>query len=464
MDTSVETLEDNKVRLRVGVSADEFEKAVDLAFRKLAREVRIPGFRPGKAPRRVLEARIGTDIAREEALRTAVPEYYSDAVAAESLDPIGPPSFEVTGGKESGDVEFEAIVEVRPIPDINGYKGLQLTVPDPKVSDEDVEAQLSQLRERFADLEDTAAPLAEGDVAQLNIKGYIHEEEVEGLSATDFLYEVGSELVVAKLDTELVGKRAGEIVQFNDTLPARWGERAGEEVSFQVLVKETKRKVLPEADDDWAKEASEFDTIEELRDAVRSRLTVNRLIQTQTVLRDALFTELANLVDIEPPEVLIREELERRLHTLLHNLERQGATVEQYMQVLGISQEELVERVKQESVQAVKADLALRAVVMAEQIEVSEEEVEAEIARLAAATKKKPAEIRKEIGRTRGLEAVRSELSRGKAVDLLVEHALVYDEGGQLLDLNRSDTEEAQESAPKAETPASPEPQEESKA
>jgi trigger factor len=442
MDTSVETLEDNKVRLRVAVSADEFEKAVDLAFRKLAREVRIPGFRPGKAPRRVLEARIGTDLAREEALRSAVPEYYSDAVVAEALDPIGPPTFEVTSGKESGDVEFEAVVEVRPIPDINGYKGLQLTVPDPKVADEDVDQQLDGLRERFADLEDTTSPLAEGDVAQLNIKGYIHEEEVEGLSATDFLYEVGSDLVVPKLDTELVGKRPGDVIQFNDTLPPRWGERAGEEVSFQVLVKETKRKVLPEADDDWAKEASEFDTIDELREAIRQRLTVNRLIATQTALRDALFTELANLVDIEPPEVLVREELERRLHTLLHNLERQGATVEQYMQVLGISQEELVNRVKDESAEAVKADLALRAVVVAEQIEVSDEEVEAEIARLAAATKKKPAEIRKEIGRTRGLEAVRSELSRGKAVDLLVEHALVYDEAGQLLDLNRSDTEE----------------------
>ncbi|MGH9000381.1 MAG: trigger factor [Acidimicrobiia bacterium] len=443
METSVETLEDHKVRLRVDVPADEFEKAMDLAFRKLAREVRIPGFRPGKAPRRILEARIGTEIAREEALRSSLPEYYTEAVAAEAIDPIGQPEFDITAGVESGDVSFDAVVEVRPVPDLANYKGIQVTVPDPKVTDEEVEEQLRALRERFADLEDSSAPLSAGDVAQLNVKGYVHDEEVEGLSATDFLYEVGSEMVTPKLDGELTGKRPGEIVRFNDILPARWGERAGEEVSFQVLVKETKRKVLPEADDDWAKEASEFDTIAELRDGIRRRMAVNKLIQSQLVLQERLFEALADMVTVDAPAVLVRKELERRLHNVLHRLEEQGATVEQYLAATGQTQQQLVERMEGEAARAVKADLALRAVVAREGIEASDEEVDDEIARLAerSGQKKNPAQLKKQIERATGLEAVRSELSRGKALQFLVDQALVYDEAGHALDLTDAEEE-----------------------
>src|SRR5207253_1341909 len=251
METTVEALEGNKVRLRVAVPAGEFETAIDAAFRKLAREVRIPGFRPGKAPRRLLEAHLGTGIAREQAIRDAVPDYYLKAVEAEDLDAIAPPEFEITAGQEDGDVEFDAVVEVRPEVQIEGYDSLQITIEDPSVLDPEIDVQIDNLRERFADLEESATPLASGDYAQLNIKGYIHDEEVPGLTVSDFLYEIGSKLVVPKLDEELEGKRPGDMLKFNDELPAQWGERAGQEVSFQVLVKEAKKKVLPEANDGW---------------------------------------------------------------------------------------------------------------------------------------------------------------------------------------------------------------------
>jgi trigger factor len=436
METTVEALEGNKVRLRVAVPASEFESAIDAAFRKLAREVRIPGFRPGKAPRRLLEAHLGTEIAREQAIRDAVPDYYLKAIEVEDLDAIAPPEFEITSGQEEGDVEFDAVVEVRPQAEIEGYDSLQVTVPDPAVPDEEIEAQLDGLRERFADLEESTTPLAKGDYAQLNIKGYIHDEEVPGLTVSDFLYEVGSELVVPKLDEELEGKRPGDMLKFNDELPARWGERAGEEVAFQVLVKETKRKVLPEATDEWVQEASEFDTLDQLKADIRTRMESVRRIQAHLAVRDKVLQAVGAKVAIDIPEPLVQEEMERRLHNLIHRLEEQGATVEQYLMATGTTQDQLIADVRLESTKAVKADLALRAVVAAEQIVADDAEIEAEIARLAERSGRKPAQLRKEIERGQGLQAVRSELSRGKALQFLVDHASVVDEEGKPLDIS----------------------------
>ena len=455
METTVEALEGNKVRLRVNVPASEFESAIDAAFRKLAREVRIPGFRPGKAPRRLLETHLGTEVAREQALRDSVPEYYVKAVQAEELDTIAPPELEITAGKEEGDVEFDAVVEVRPQVEIEGYDALTITIEDPSVLDEEINVQIDQLRERFADLEDSTAPLSKGDYAQLNIKGYIHDEEVPGLTVSDFLYEVGSDLVVPKLDEELQGKRPGDMLKFNDELPAQWGERAGQEVTFSVLVKETKRKVLPEANDEWVREASEFDTLDDLRNDISRRMELSRKIQAQLAVRDKALQAVGAKVAIDIPEPLIQEEMERRLHNLLHRLQEQGASVEQYLAATGLSQDQLIADVRLESTKAVKADLALRAVVAAEEIVASDDEVDAEIARLAERTGRKPAQLRKEIERGGGLQAVRSELSRGKALQFLVDHATVVDEEGKPLDISFP------ESAPEA--PAE-EPEEESEA
>jgi trigger factor len=258
--TSVEPLEGNKVRLRVAVPSAEFEKAIDAAFRKLAGEVKIPGFRPGKAPRRLLEARFGADVARDQALRDALPDYYAQAVVAEAIDVIAAPEIDITKGEDEGDVEFDAVVEVRPVVQLDGYDGLRVEIPDLAVDDEAVDAQVDALRNRFADLEDSPNPLIDGDYASIDIKGSVDGEAVDALSATDFLYEVGSGNVVPALDHQLHGAGPGSILQFSDQLPERFGERAGQQVSFQVLVKEAKRKVLPELTDDWVSEVSEFDT------------------------------------------------------------------------------------------------------------------------------------------------------------------------------------------------------------
>ncbi len=452
--TSVEPLEGNKVRLHVEIAAPEFEKAIDAAFRKLAGEVKVPGFRPGKAPRRLLEARYGPEVAREQALRDALPKYYAQAVEDEQLDAIAPPEIDITAGEEDGDVEFDAVVELRPVVRLVGYDELQIELPTPAVAEEAVDAQLESLRERFADLEESPSPLTDGDYAQIDIKGYVHEEAIDGLTATDFLYEVGSESVVPKLDEELHGKRLGDILKFNDTLPERFGERAGEDVSFQVLVKEAKRKVLPEMTDDWVSEVSEFDALDALRADVRNRLELVGKLQAQMAVRDKVLEVASDLVDVQPPDALVSQEMERQLHDMAHKLEEQGATLPQYLEATGQPQDVFVEQVREAATKAVRADLALRAVVAQEAIETTDEELDGEIERLAERFEEKPQKLRKDLERRGVLEAVRSDLARAKALKFLVDHATVVDNNGNELDLALPETEPDSAASATTETPA----------
>jgi trigger factor len=453
--TSVEELEGNKVRLHVAIPAADFEQAIDAAFRKLAKEVKMPGFRPGKAPRRLLEARMGTEIARDQALRDALPEYYAEAVVAEDVDVIAPPEIDITAGEEDGDVEFDAVVEVRPQVSVTGHDALRIEIEKPEVSQEVVDQQVDSLRERFADLADSADPLTDGDFAEIDITGSIDDESIEGLSATDYLYEVGSGIVVPTLDEQLHGKRPGDIVKFDDTLPERFGDRAGEEVSFQVLVKDTKKKVLPELTDEWVSEVTEFDTVDALEDDIRTRLDIYGRVQASMAVREKIFEAAAELVTDEVPETLVNAEMERRLHDLAHRLEEQGIgmTIPQYLAATGQDQQEFVDNVRVGATEAVRADLALRAVITQEGIEASDEELDAEIDQLAERMQEKPAKVRKDLERRGVVEAVRSDIARGKALAFLIEHAEVVDGDGEIVDLSLPQPTATENDGPGADEP-----------
>jgi trigger factor len=468
MDTSIETLPENKVRLHVAVPAAEFDKALDAAFRKLAREVRIPGFRPGKAPRKLLEARLGTEVARDQALRDAVPEYYRDAIANESLDAIAPPEIEITAGEDDGDVEFDAVVELRPVVELEGYEHLTVSLDDYEAPDDAaLDNQVESLRERFADLEESDAPLTDDDYAQIDIKGFVDDEVVDGLTATDFLYAVGSDSIVPELDAELHGKRPGDILEFTSTLTERFGEREGEEVSFQVLVKETKKKVLPEPTDDWVSEVTEFETLDDLRADLRSRLEMVSKMRARMAMRERVLEVASDLVPVLPPEPLVRSEMERRLHEFAHQLENQGGTIPGYLEATGQSQEELLGVIRAGAEKAVLADLALRAVVAQEGIEASEDDVDAEIAKLAEQVKEKPQKVRRQLEQRGALDALRSDLARGSAMQLLIDGADVVDGDGNPIDLSLPDEDvigeeqasDTPEAAPEAAAAAEEEPE-----
>jgi len=447
--TSVEPLEGNKVRLHVAIPAADFERAIDAAFRKLAHEVKIPGFRPGKAPRRLLESRFGTEVARDQALRDSLPEYYSEAVVQEDVDVIAPPEIEITAGEEEGDVEFDAVVEVRPVVEVVGHDNLRVEVDVPEITDEVIAEQVDRLRERFADLEESDQPLTDGDYAEIDIAGSIAGEDVEGLSANDYLYSVGSGIVTDKLDEELRGKKSGDILLFDDELPERFGDQEGEAVSFRVLVKETKKKVLPELTDEWVGEVSEFDTVAAFQDDIRTRLDLYGKVQAGVQVREKIFTEAAGLVAIEPPEALVNQEMERRLHDMAHRLEEQmkGLTIPQYLAMTGQDQQEFVDTLRESSKEAVRADLALRAVIVQEAIEASEDELTAEIERVAEQFDEKPAQVRKDLERRGVLEAVRSDIARSKALQFLVDHAEVVDANGNAVDLTLPDPPQSSDEA-----------------
>jgi trigger factor len=429
----------SRVRVRVTVPADEFEKAIDDAFRKLAREVRIPGFRPGKAPRQLLEARLGTDIAREQALQDALPRYYVDAVNEHDVDVIAPPEIEITAGKEEGDVEFDAVVEIRPQVRLVGYDELRVELPYKDVDEADIDRQIDALRDRFADLEDSDDPLVDDAYATVDIAGSIDGEAIEGLTATDFLYRVGSGMVVPELDEQLRGTKPGAILEFEATLPERFGDHAGSDANFRVMVKEAKQKVLPALTDEWASEASEFETVDELRADIRKRLETMQKLQTQMAVRDKVLEAAAERVPVAPPPTLVESETRRRVEDLAHRLSHQGIGIEQYLQATGQEPDAFLDEVRVGAGQAVLADLALRAVVAQEEIAPTDDEVDTEITRIAERAEQKPEKVRRQLEREGALEAVRSEIARGKALEFLVEHATVVDEEGNEIDLTIAD-------------------------
>ncbi|HEX4906059.1 MAG TPA: trigger factor [Acidimicrobiales bacterium] len=431
MKSTVEALEGNKVKLSVEVDAAEIDKAIDGAFKRIAREVKIPGFRPGKAPRAILEARLGIEMARQEALREALPEWYAQAVMDNDVDVIAPPEIDITAGAEEGEVAFDAVVEVRPKINVAGYQSLRVPVPSPAATDEDVDAQLERLRGQFGELKTVERPAADGDHVSIDIAGSIHDEPIEGLTADDYLYEVGSASIVPEMDEHLRGAKVGDILVFDAEHPDPDEEHA---ISLRILVKEVKEKVLPDLDDEWANEASEFETVEALREDFRTRIGAVKRVQAQLALRQGVIAELVKLVDDEPPEALVDMEVDRRARDLIHRLQHQGASVEQYLMATGKSGEDLTEELKEQALEAVKADLALRAVIEAEGITADDDEVDAEIERLAQQLEQKPEKLRKELERGGQIEAVRSDVTRGKALEWLADHAEVVDEDGNVID------------------------------
>ncbi|MHB1534359.1 MAG: trigger factor [Acidimicrobiales bacterium] len=427
MKAVVEPLEGNKVRLSVEVDEQEFERAIDAAFKKIAREVRVPGFRPGRAPRRILEARLGKESGRSEALREAVPDYYAQALRQHDVDAIAAPEIDITAGRETGAVAFDAVVEVRPQIRLAGYGGLRVTIPSPEVTEEDISAQVDRLRNNFGQLALVDRPARSGDHLTLDLHASRDGEAVPGMTTDDFLYELGSATVLPELDEQLQGAKVGDILAFDASLPDG-------SLALRVLVKEVKEKVLPEITDDWASDASEFDTVEELRADIVKRLRTMKRLQATMTRRSGTLEALVELVDVDAPQALVDAEVERRAQDLNQRLEAQGATIAGYLQATGKSEEEVVAELRAGAAPAVQADLALRAVADAEGLEPTEEQVDAEIERLAEQYHMKPAELRRNLERAEQMPAVRSDLKKARALEWLVERVELVDEQGQPVD------------------------------
>jgi trigger factor len=426
--TTVEPLEGNKVKLSVEVDEGEFSDAIDAAFRKIARQVKIPGFRPGKAPRQIIEARVGLDAARQEALSDSLPDFYERALRENDIEPIAAPDIDITSGKESGPVIFDAVVEIMPTVSVAGYQGLKVVLPGFNVTEEQIDGKLDMMRDKFAELVPVSRPARDGDHVSMDRSLTRHGETLHRVE--DELYEVGSGTGGPDLDENLRGARAGDILKFNVEHP----DPEMGEVTFHVLVKEVKEKVLPEVTDEWALEAWELDSVEELRKDIRYQLDAVRKVENAFVMRGRVVEALVELVDEDPPEALVALELDRRLRSLIQRVTKQGLDLGAWLQATGRTQEDVILELRNDSVAAAKLDLALRAMAELENVEVGDDEVDAEIARLAEKTGKKPAAMRRELDGAGQLPAVRSDLRKSKALEWLIGQTEYVDEEGQPVD------------------------------
>ena len=429
MTANVTKLEENKVRLDVEVPPDAVRKGVEAKIRELGQQVRVPGFRPGKAPRRVIENRLGRDYIMMEALQEALPTWYSEAVVEADLRPIDQPKidFDDPLSEETG-FKFTATIEVRPEAKLGDYKGVEVPRREISVSDEEVDAQLEEMRGQFATLaavEDR--PAAEGDFAIIDFDGQhlASGEPLEGGQAEDYMLEIGRGELLEDFENNVVGMKPDERKRFGVTFPAEYAEASlqGQSVLFNVHVKEIKERDLPELDDEFVKEASEFETLDELRAAVREQLEGAAEGRVSGEYRARALDVVAANAEVEVPDVMVHEKAHEMVGSFERSVRAQGMEPEQYYQLAGSNHHEFEERIRPEAADAVKKELVLDAVVAAEGLTADDEAVMHEIGHLAEESERAPEEIAETMQANGTYALLQEEICRQKALDFLADNA-----------------------------------------
>jgi trigger factor len=430
MTANVTKLEDNRVRLDVQVPPEAVRQGVEAKVRELGRQARVPGFRPGKAPRRVIENHLGRDYIYYETLQERLPTWYSEAVVETDLRPIDQPEihFDQPLDEEEG-FEFSAMVAVRPEAELEEYKGLEVPKEEVEVGDEQVAEQLEQMRGQFATLaavEDR--PVQEGDFAIMDFRGerMTTGEPLEGGQAEDYMLEVGRGELLPDFEQNLIGMKAGERKQFGVTFPMEYAEESlkGQSILFHVHVKEIKERDLPLLDDEFAKEASEFETLEELRAAVREQLEAAAQRRVEGEFRTRVLDAATERAEVEVPDIMVDEKVEDMLESFERSLRAQGMEPGQYYQLAGTSAEEIKERVRPDATDTVKKELTLDAVASAESILADEDEVMHQIEHLAEDSGREQGEIAETMRKNGTYALLEEEIARAKALDFLVENAV----------------------------------------
>jgi len=375
------TLENNTVKLSVEIDDTEMNEAIDAAAASLATQVSVKGFRKGKVPKNVLIANIGgPEVLRSEAIRESMPDFYARAVTKTGVDPIGQPDINIVSGEEEGLLTFEAEVEVRPEIAISGQKNLRVTIPSPLVSDADVEKQIDRFRETDAVLKDVDRPIVTGDLVVMDVKVQEVDSDVEPLEMSDFMYTVGSGSITEGVDELILGLKAGEELKLNSTATG------GRVATYTLNLKQVKERELPELNDEWVEENTDWETVGAMRDAIVTQMRRMKIVEAQMSQRDAVLLALSELVPADvAPQVLIDQETQERLHDLGHRLSQQNLNLETFLQVTNQTPDGLLETLREDAARGVRIDLALRALAKAEGLEPSAEEVEEELATTAEA-------------------------------------------------------------------------------
>ncbi len=444
MKSAVETLNPTRVRLTVEVPFEELKPSLDAAYKKIASQVNVPGFRKGKVPARIIDQRFGRAVVLEEAINATLPRLYTKAVVDNNVRALGQPEVDV---KELADGElftFTADVDIRPEFDVPAYAGIEITVEDADVTGAAIDAEVDALRERFASLATVERAATTGAYVSIDLSASLDGTEIDDAQAKGLSYEIGSGELLDGLDEAVTGLSAGESATFRTTMAG--GDFDGQEVDVVATVNSVKEKSLPEPDDEFAMLASEYDTLEELREGVREQLERLAALRQATQARDRALDALITSVELPLPERVLANAVASRRHTLEHQLENAGIDIATALDREGKTEEDLTADFTEDAERGLRAEFILDSIADAENIAVSEAELADHIVRSAARYGMRPDDFAKEIVDAGQQITMVAEVRRGKALSAVVEAALVTDASGRTVDpISEAEETEAEE-------------------
>ncbi|MCB1266256.1 MAG: trigger factor [Mycobacterium sp.] len=431
MKSTVEKLSPTRVRINVEVPFTELQPDFDRAYKQLAKQIRLPGFRPGKAPAKLLEARVGRGAVLEQVVNEVLPARYSEAVTAGELRPLGQPDIEVTKIEDGQELVFTAEVDIRPDIELPELATLKITVEPVEITDEEVEAELEALRARFGTLKGVERAARNGDFVSIDLSATVNGEEIPDGSAEGLSHEIGSGQLIEGLDEALVGLSEGESATFTTKLVA--GEHAGEEAEVTVTLKSVKERELPEADDDFAQLASEFDTLADLRENLTSQVRRVKRIHQAEKIRDNALEMLLELVEVPLPEAIVAAQVDSALHDAIHRLDHDEEKFAQALEAEGSSREKFDAENREAAEKAVKTQLLMDAIADELGIQVGQNDLSERLVLMSRQYGVEPQQLLQLLQQQNQLPAVFADVRRGLAVAAVVEAATVTDtEGGEI--------------------------------
>ncbi|KUI19396.1 trigger factor [Mycobacterium sp. GA-1285] len=448
MKSTVEKLSPTRVRINVEVPFTELEPDFDRAFKQLAKQVRLPGFRPGKAPRKLLEARVGREAMLDQVVSEALPGRYSEAVTSSEVQPLGQPEIEITNKEYGQDLTFTAEVDIRPEIELPDLSALTVTVDAIEVTDEEVDAELQSLRARFGTLKGVDRAVENGDFVSIDLSATVDGEELPEAATEGLSHEVGSGQLIDGLDDAIVGLKEGETRVFTTKLAA--GEHADKDAQVTVTVKSVKERELPEPDDDFAQLASEFDTIDELKESLADQVRRVKRAQQAEKIRNKVLETLLEQVEVPLPEKVVQAQVDDALHNAIHGLDHDEARLADVLEAQGSSREKFDADNRSNAEKAVKTQLLVDAIADKLDVQVGQNDISERLMLMSQQYGLQPQQLIQTLQQNNQLPALFADVRRGLALAAVVEGATVTDSDGNVIDttefFGRSDaqTEEAQ--------------------
>jgi len=457
--STVEKLSPTRVRINVEVPFTELEPEFDKAFKQLASQVRLPGFRPGKAPRKLLEARFGREAMLDQVVSDALPGRYSEAVTTSDLRPIGQPDIEVTKKEYGEDLEFTAEVDIRPELELPDFDALKLTVDAIEVGDDEVDTELQNLRARFGTLTGVDRAAEDGDFVSIDLSATIDGEDLADAKTEGLSHEIGSGQLIEGLDEAIIGLKEGETRVFTTKLAA--GTHAGEDAEVTVTVKSVKKRELPEPDDEFAQLASEFDTIDELKNSLTEQLRTRKRVEQAELIRDKVLETLLEQVDVPLPENVVQGQVDEALHNAIHGLDHDEARFAEALEAQGSSREQFDTENRTNAEKAVSIQLLVDAIADKLDIQVGQHDITQRLMLMSQQYGMEPQQLLAALQENNQLAALFADVRRGLAVAQVVEGATITDSNGEVVDTTEFFARGGDETP---ETPGAPEAAEASEA